>query len=179
MNDQLGAPSCRNAFVVMVLRTLQQKISSSSAPRAAFKNNLDNANKSPLQMSFKPLTDTEEIIGKQIVNASFKIHKELGPGLLEKVYETCLEHEIRKSGFDVERQVLIPIKYDGIVFSDALRLDLLVEKILIIEVKSVETVHEVWQAQILSHLKLTDLRLGYLINFNVSLIKNGIRRFVK
>lgn len=128
-------------------------------------------------MNFKELTLLEEEIGKAIVNAAFKVHKELGPGLLEKVYEACVAHELRKTGYDVKRQINIPIIYDGIQFDEGLRLDLLVNDLVIAELKAVELVNPVREAQIISHLKLTKLNLGYLINFNVSLIKNGIKRF--
>ncbi|WP_143961092.1 GxxExxY protein [Litoribacter populi] len=128
-------------------------------------------------MEFLDLTEREEIIGKAIVNAAYNIHKELGPGLLERVYEVCLAHELRKAGWIVKKQVTIPIVYDGIYFDEGLRLDLLVEDLVIIELKAVDAVNPVWEAQIISHLKLTKLNLGYLINFNVPLIKNGIRRF--
>ncbi len=129
-------------------------------------------------MEFEKLTIQEEDIGKAIVKAAFKIHKALGPGLLEKVYEVCLVHELRKSGLVVARQVDIPIQYDGITFDEGLRLDILVENKVIIEVKAIELVNPVWQAQVLSHLKLTGLRLGYLINFNVPLMKDSIKRFI-
>jgi GxxExxY protein len=119
-----------------------------------------------------------EHIGKTIVNSAFKVHKELGPGLLEKVYEICLAHEINKSGIEVLRQLDIPIVYDGITFKEGLKLDLLVGNEVIVEIKAIETVNPVWQAQIISHLKLTGKQLGYLINFNVPLIKNGIQRFI-
>lgn len=120
----------------------------------------------------------EEKIGKAIVNAAYKIHKELGPGLLEKVYEVCLAYELEKEGFDVERQISVPVRYDGLVFDEGLQLDILVENMVIVELKAVTTVNPVWEAQIISHLKLTDKKLGYLINFNVPLIKTGIRRYV-
>ncbi|MDX5477717.1 GxxExxY protein [Fontibacter flavus] len=128
-------------------------------------------------MNIDELCFEEERIGKLIVDASFKIHKSIGPGLLEKIYEVCLAHELRKAGLDVKRQVTIPIQYDGIQFDEGVRLDLLVEEKVVIEIKSVEQVNPVWEAQIISHLKLTGLSLGYLINFNVPLIKKGIRRF--
>jgi len=124
-----------------------------------------------------PLSYEVENMGKAIVNAAFKVHKTLGPGLLEKIYEVCLAHELTKSGFNVKRQVNIPFIYDGICFDEGLRLDLLVNDLVIIELKAVEDVNPVWEAQIISHLKLTGLQLGYLINFNVSVIKIGIRRF--
>lgn len=123
------------------------------------------------------LSFEEERIGKLIVDASLKIHKSIGPGLLEKIYEVCLAHELRKAGLDVKRQVPIPIQYEGIQFDEGVRLDLLVEEKVVIEIKSVELVNPVWEAQIISHLKLTGLSLGFLINFNVPLIKKGIRRF--
>ena len=129
-------------------------------------------------MEFEKLTIQEEDIGQAIVKAAFNIHKALGPGLLEKVYEVCLVHELRKSGLLVARQLDIPIQYDGITFDEGLRLDIMVENKVIIEVKAVDLVNPVWQAQVLSHLKLTGLRLGYLINFNVPLMKEGIKRFI-
>jgi GxxExxY protein len=127
---------------------------------------------------YKALSIEEERIGKLIVNASFKVHKELGPGLLERIYEACLEYELRSAGLDVKRQLKIPIKYAGQTFDEGIRLDLLVERKVVIEIKAVDEMHDVWQAQIISHLRLTQLRLGYLINFNVPLIKDGIRRLI-
>lgn len=129
-------------------------------------------------MSFDKLSIDEEEIGKAIVNSVYKVHKELGPGLLERVYEVCTAHELKKSGFSVARQTDIPIQYDGIKFEEGLRLDLLVEGKVIVEIKAVELVNSVWQAQVLSHLKLTGLRLGYLINFHVPFIKQGIQRII-
>ena len=119
-----------------------------------------------------------EQIAKIIVNSAFKVHKELGPGLLEKVYEACLVYEITKAGFEVKRQVEVPIMYDGVTLKEYLRLDIIVENSIIIEVKAVDIVNPVWNAQIISHLKLTNNELGFLINFNVPLIKNGIKRFI-
>jgi GxxExxY protein len=120
----------------------------------------------------------EERIAKAIVNAAYLVHKALGPGLLEKVYEICLAHELIKAGFKVERQLEIPIVYDGLVFQEGLRLDLLVEDKIIIELKAVDQLNPVWEAQILSHLKLTNKNIGFLINFNVPLIKQGIKRYI-
>lgn len=130
------------------------------------------------RFSYTQLSENEENIGKTIVHSAFKVHKSLGPGLLEKVYEVCLAHEIMKAGMDVKKQVNIPIKYDGYVFEEGLRLDLLIEDKVIIELKAVDQVNPVWEAQVLSHLKLTGLHLGYLINFNVPLIKLGIKRYI-
>ena len=119
-----------------------------------------------------------EQIAKIIVNSAFKVHKELGPGLLEKVYEACLVYEITKAGLEVKRQVEVPIIYDGVTLKEYLRLDIIVENSIIIEVKAVDIINPVWNAQIISHLKLTNNELGFLINFNVTLIKNGIKRFI-
>lgn len=124
-------------------------------------------------------TPREEEIAKVLVNCAFKVHLELGPGLLERVYEVCLAHELQKAGLKVQRQVDIPIQYDGIVFDEGLRIDLLVEDCIIVELKAVDTVNAVWEAQILSHLKLMKKNLGFLINFNVPLIKSGIKRYIK
>ena len=124
------------------------------------------------------LSDEEEMVGKAIVNAAYIVHKTLGPGLLEKVYEVCFCHVLTKEGYFVQRQVDIPIVFDNLVFNEGLRLDVMVNDLVICELKAVETVNSVWTAQILSHLTLTGKRLGYLINFNVPLIKNGIKRIV-
>jgi GxxExxY protein len=123
-------------------------------------------------------SDFEEKIGKDIVDVCYRIHKELGPGLLEKIYEACIEFELKKLGYDVKRQISFPILYQGVKFDEGLRLDLLVEDKVIIEVKAVELVNPLWKAQIISHLKLLNKNLGFLVNFNVVLIKNGISRFV-
>ena len=127
---------------------------------------------------YLPLTIEEENIGKAIVNAAYIVHKELGPGLLEKVYEVCFCHVLAKQGFNVQRQLDIPIVFDGIIFEEGLRLDVMVNNLIICELKALENVNPVWEAQLLSHLKLTGKRLGYLINFNVPLIKDGIKRII-
>lgn len=127
-------------------------------------------------MRYEPLSSKEEDIARKIVDAAYTIHRALGPGLLEKVYETCFCHELSKRELSYERQVDIPIVYDGITFNEGLRLDVLVEKVVICELKAVDIVNPVWEAQLLSHLKLTGKRLGFIINFNVVFIKDGIRR---
>jgi len=129
-------------------------------------------------MKFKPLSKREEYIAEKIVDAAYIVHKILGPGLLEKVYEVCFCHEISKRELKYQRQVDIPIIYDGITFDEGLRLDVLVEELIICELKAVDEMNPVWEAQILSHLKLTGKRLGFLINFNVPLIKKGIKRII-
>jgi GxxExxY protein len=129
-------------------------------------------------MAFAPLTQRQEEIAEGIVDAAYAVHKNLGPGLLEKVYEVCFCHELAKRRLKTQRQIDIPIVYDGLMFDEGLRLDVLVEDDVICELKAVDEVNPVWEAQILSHLKLTKRRLGFLINFNVPIIKQGIRRFV-
>jgi GxxExxY protein len=127
---------------------------------------------------YKEVSEEEDRIGREIVNAAFHVHKELGPGLLEKVYEVCFCHVLVKKGFEVKRQIDIPIVFEGLFFDEGLRLDVIVNDLVICELKALENVNPVWEAQLLSHLKLTNKRLGYLINFNVPLIKNGIKRMV-
>jgi GxxExxY protein len=129
-------------------------------------------------MQHLTILEREEAIGKEIVDAAFHVHKELGPGLLEKVYESCMEYELTRRGLDIKRQVSIPIQYSDIVIREGLIIDILVNNKIIIELKSVEKFNPLWEAQIISHLKLTHLKLGFLINFNVPLIKQGIRRFI-
>jgi len=127
---------------------------------------------------FKEISQEEDRIGKEIVNAAFQVHQELGPGLLEKVYEVCFCHVLSEKGFYIKRQIDIPIVFRGLIFEEGLRLDIMVNDLIICELKALENVNPVWEAQLLSHLKLTNKRLGYLINFNVPLIKNGIKRMV-
>ena len=127
---------------------------------------------------FKPISPELDLIGKKIVDSAFTVHKNLGPGLLEKVYEICFCHELSKRGLNYIRQIDIPIVYDGITFQEGLRLDVLVEDSIICELKAVDLINPVWEAQILSHLNLTNKHLGYLINFNVVNIGSGIKRFV-
>jgi GxxExxY protein len=127
---------------------------------------------------FRPISLEEERIGKGIVNAAYVVHKELGPGLLEKVYEVCFCHVLIQNGFTIKRQLDIPIVFDGIIFEEGLRLDVMVNDLVVCELKALENVNPVWEAQLLSHLKLTHKRLGYLINFNVPLIRDGIKRMV-
>jgi GxxExxY protein len=127
---------------------------------------------------YAPVSEEEERIGKAIVEAAYAVHKTLGPGLLENIYETCFCHELGKRGLSYQRQVALPIVYDGISLDEGLRLDVLVEGMVICELKTGETMHPVWMAQLLSQLKLSGKRLGFLINFNVPLIKQGIKRVV-
>ncbi|HNY06939.1 MAG TPA: GxxExxY protein [Bacteroidales bacterium] len=132
------------------------------------------------QKNYIPISDELEGIGRKIVDAAYTVHKNLGSGLLEKVYVPSTRdcHELSKRGLSYSRQVDIPIVYDGLTFEEGLRLDVLVEDKVICELKAVDLVNPVWEAQVLSHIKLTNKRLGYLINFDVVNIGHGIKRFV-
>ncbi len=128
--------------------------------------------------TFDPVPPDVERVAKMIVDAAFQVHKELGPGLLESVYESCLAYELEHRGVKVERQVALPITYKGVRLDAGLRLDMLVENLVIVELKAVETMVPLFDAQLLTYLKLTQKRLGLLVNFNVPLIKDGIKRIV-
>ncbi|RLD84747.1 MAG: GxxExxY protein [Bacteroidetes bacterium] len=117
-------------------------------------------------------------LSKQILEASLEVHKIMGPGLIESVYEACLMKELEIRGIKALNQVRIPLMFKGYELDKDYRIDVFVEKEIIIEIKAVETMLPVHEAQIISYLKLADKRLGFLINFNVPLLKNGFRRFV-
>lgn len=117
-----------------------------------------------------------EHIAKQIVNSAYEVHRELGPGLLESVYEVCLYDELKNNNLYVEKQVKLPVMYKGKPMNKEFIIDLLVEKTVIIELKSCEVLLPVHEVQLLTYLRLSNIHLGFLINFNVSLIKQGIRR---
>jgi len=121
-------------------------------------------------------TNQIDRIAKEVVDAAFKVHSNLGPGLLESAYEACLAHELTKRGYRVERQKAQPVIYEGLEIEVGCRLDLLVEDLIIIELKAVEQLAPIHQAQLLTYLKLSSKQLGFLVNFNVPLIKDGIRR---
>ena len=121
-----------------------------------------------------PEVDT---MGRLMVDAAYTVHRTWGPGLLEKIYETCFCHELSKRGLNFRQQVYIPLVYDGHYFEQGLILDVLVEETVICELKAQEA-QPVFVSQLLSQLKLARKHLGYLINFNVPLIKHGIKRFV-
>ena len=117
-------------------------------------------------------------IGGQIIDASIKVHRALGPGLMESAYQACLAFELQQRGLHVKTEVVQPVKYEGLIIDAGYRLDMVVEDSVIIENKSVEQLLPIHQAQLLTYLRLRDFRLGYLINWNVPLIKDGIRRMV-
>ncbi len=117
-------------------------------------------------------------ISGQIIKGAIAVHKELGPGLLESTYEGCLLHELVDSGLSVQSQVPFPVKYKGKLIDVGYRVDLLVEGIVVVELKAVERLLPIHSAQILTYLKLSDLKVGLLINFNTQRIKDGIHRFI-
>ncbi len=120
----------------------------------------------------------ENEIGKIIVDRAIHVHKELGPGLLESVYEVVLAHELAKQGLKVERQVPIPIEYEGIKFKEGFRADIIVGDKVISEIKSVERATRAHKKQVLTHLRLSKMKLGYLLNFGEGLMKDGISRII-
>ena len=121
---------------------------------------------------------TENEIATIVVDAAFKIHNALGPGLFESVYEAALDFELQKRGLQVAQQVGLPVHYEGVRLELGFRVDLIVDNKVLVEIKSVEVLAPVHKKQLLTYLRLMDLRLGLLINFNVALIKNGIQRVV-
>ena len=114
----------------------------------------------------------------QIIGSAIKVHRKLGPGLLESAYEACLAHELEESGLYVQRQKAVPLIYGPVKLECGFRADLVVERSVVVEIKCKEAIHPVDQAQLLSHLRLLDLRIGLLINFHVVQLKDGIKRMV-
>jgi GxxExxY protein len=121
---------------------------------------------------------TENQIGKIVVDCAFKVHQELGPGLLESTYEACLLFEINAAGLKAESQKTLPVIYKDVRLDVGYRIDILVENKIVIELKSVESLNDVHMAQIITYLKLSDCKLGFLINFNVKYFREGIKRVV-
>ncbi len=121
---------------------------------------------------------TENEIGKIVVDAAITVHKALGPGIFENVYEIALTHELKKHGLNVERQVPVSIEYDGIEFDEGFRADIFIEKKVILELKSVESINNVYKKQLLTYLRLSEMKLGFLLNFGEALMKDGIIRIV-
>jgi len=117
-------------------------------------------------------------ISSRILAAGFKVHTAIGPGVLESVYQTCLHHELRKAGLRVEAQVSVPVQYDGLQLESGYRIDLLVEDLVVLELKCVEALLPIHKAQLLTYLKLTNKPLGLLLNFNVVHLREGIKRIL-
>jgi len=128
--------------------------------------------------NFLVITPELDRVAKEVVDSAFKVHSTLGPGLLESVYKICMARELSRRNLKFQNQVAFPILYDGVRLDTGLRVDLLVEEQLIIEIKAVEAMLPVFEAQLLTYLKLTGKRLGFLINFNVPKIRDGIKRIV-
>lgn len=120
----------------------------------------------------------EETLIKEIVDCAYKVHVKLGPGLLEKIYEVCFCHELKKKSIRFESQVRVRINYDDLIFDEGFRIDVLVENFVICELKAVNEHNPLFDAQLLTYMKLSKKHLGILINFNVPLIKNGIKRLI-
>ena len=127
----------------------------------------------------EPLPAEVERVGSVVVDAALTVHLALGPGLLESVYEACLAEELRRRGLRVERQVGVPVAYGDIRLDVGLRLDLLVDDLVVIEIKAIDALASIHTAQVATYLRFSGRRLGYLINFNTTLIKNGLRRVVR
>ena len=121
---------------------------------------------------------TENEIGTIVVDCALRIHKALGPGLLEVVYEAILARQLEKAGLIIQRQVVVPINFEGVSYDEGFRADIIVGGKVILELKSTETVHPVHKKQLLTYLKLTGLKLGYLLNFGDELMKNGTTRMI-
>ena len=125
------------------------------------------------------LTEREEFLCKEIVDCAYRVHKKIGPGLLERIYETCFCYELSKKGILYKRQVHHPVIYDEMIFDEGIRIDVIIEDLIICEIKAREDVHESWMAQTLSYLVMTGKHVGFILNFKVSLMKNGIRRICR
>jgi len=131
-----------------------------------------------MDAAYEPLPRRTEQIGRSVVDAALAIHRTLGPGLLESVYEVCLGYELEKRGHTIARQLPMPVIYEEVKLDAGYRIDLLVDCDVIVEVKSVEALAPVHDAQVLTYLRLSGKRLGYLINFNAALLKQGIKRMI-
>ncbi len=126
----------------------------------------------------KPLTERERWLTSQIMDIAINIHRFFGPGLLESVYEKCFCYELIKRNIPFVKQKCIELVYDNLIIDEGLRIDIIIDDLIIIELKAQEAYHPVWEAQLLSYLKLTQKRLGYILNFHVPLMKNGVKRMI-
>ena len=126
----------------------------------------------------KPLTDREKWLASQIVEIAITIHRFLGPGLLESIYEKCFCYELTKRKIPFVKQKCTELIYDNVIIDEGLRIDIMVDDLIVIELKAQEVYHPVWEAQLLSYLRLTNKRLGYILNFHVPLMKEGLKRMI-
>lgn len=131
-----------------------------------------------MKQDFAPIPERTEDVARQVLDAAFTVHRALGPGLIESVYKVCVCHELSKRGLAFQYELKLPVVYEGIRLETGLRFDIMVEDCVIVEAKTVDKMIPVYDAQILTYLKLTGCRLGLLINFNVPLLKDGIKRIV-
>lgn len=127
---------------------------------------------------YTALTERENWLTAQIVDIAICVHKAMGPGLLESIYEKCFCYELTKRNIPFEKQKTVQLLYDKLIIDDGLRIDILIDKLIVVELKAQEYYHTVWEAQVLSYLKLSNKRLGYILNFNVPLMKEGIKRMI-
>jgi GxxExxY protein len=127
---------------------------------------------------FVQISEMSERVAREIVDSCYKVHSALGPGLLESVYESCLNHELTRRGLKCQRQVPVDIEYEGLRIEGGLRIDLLIENIVVVELKAVDDMNPVFEAQLLTYMKLANKRLGFLVNFNAPLLKQGLKRMV-
>ena len=126
----------------------------------------------------EPLPESTERVGRGIIGAAIAVHRALGPGLLESAYEICLTHELERRGYAVFRQMALPVVYEDVKLEAGYRVDLMVDSVVVVEVKSVDALAPVHEAQLLTYLRLSGRRLGFLINFDVVLLKQGIKRMI-
>lgn len=131
------------------------------------------------EVEHEPIPARTQAVARAVVDAAIKVHSRLGPGLLESAYQACLAQELALRGLTVRSEVAIPIVYEGLELSTGYRLDLLVEECVVIEVKAADALHPVHSAQVLTYLQISGHRVGFLLNFNVLLMKQGIKRLVK
>ncbi|MBS1915878.1 MAG: GxxExxY protein [Bacteroidetes bacterium] len=131
-----------------------------------------------VENNFKPLTDREQWLTGQLMNIAISIHKILGPGLLKSIYEKCFCYELSKRNIPFVRQQNVPIIYDQLRIDEHFKIDLLIDELIIVEIKAQENPHPIWEAQLLNYMKLTGKRLGYIMNFHVPLMKDGIKRMI-
>jgi len=130
------------------------------------------------EKKYKPLTERERRLAYQVVDMALAVHKTLGPGLLESVYEKCFCYELAKRNIPFVRQQSIQLVYDELIIDEGLRIDILIDNLVVVELKAQDMYHPVWEAQLLSYLKLSGKRLGYILNFHVPLMKEGIKRMI-
>ncbi len=126
----------------------------------------------------EPLSQRENFLAKEVIDVAFKLHKALGPGLLESVYAKCFYYELEAKGIPFVKEQMVSLHYEDLIIENGLKLDILVDDLLILELKAQDNFHPVWEAQLLSYLKLTHKRIGYIINFHVPLMKEGFKRLI-